>query len=507
MLILGVNCHSTWKGSVKTLQGLPLTMLILGGWSTLNLERIHEHIARITPDNDDPWGGGWLTLNLERIHEHIARITSDNVDPGGLGRRGVNQHSTWKGSANTLQGLPLTMLILGVNQHSTWKGSTNTLQGLLLTMLIWGGGVNWCSTWKGSANTLQGLPLTMLIWGVNWHSTWKGSTNTLQGLHLTMLILGGGRLTLNFERIHEPIARITSDNVDWGVNWHSTWKRSVNTLQEIPLTMLILGGQWILNLERIHKHITRITSDNVDPGGLINTQCGKDPWTHCKDYLWQCWYWGGGEEGVNWHSTWKGSANTLQGLTLTMLILGGQSTLNMERICEHIARITSDNVDPGGWGRRGVNWHSTWKGSANTLQGIPLTMLILGIQSTLNLERICKHIARITSDNVDPGGVNQHSTWKGSTNTLQGLPLTMLILGGSIDTQPGKDLWTHCKDYLWQCWSWGGLTLNLERIRKDIASITPHSVNPGPPTHTGLSVLYWLSYSTLNNSILHFLPR
>ena len=56
-----------------------------------------------------------------------------------------------------------------------------------------------------------------------------------------------------------------------------------------------------------------------------------------------------------------------------MLIQGGQSTLNLERICKDIARITSDNVD---------------------LRG----------QSTLNLERICKDIARITSDNVDPGG-------------------------------------------------------------------------------------------------------
>ena len=56
-----------------------------------------------------------------------------------------------------------------------------------------------------------------------------------------------------------------------------------------------------------------------------------------------------------------------------------------------IARITPDNVDPGG-------------------------------QSMVNLERICKDIARITSDNVDPGG--------------------------SVDGQLGKDLQRHCKDYL-----------------------------------------------------------
>ena len=64
-------------------------------------------------------------------------------------------------------------------------------------------------------NTLQGLPLTMLILGVDQQSTWKGSANTLQGLPLTMLILGG-QLTVNLERIHEHFARITFDNVDSG---------------------------------------------------------------------------------------------------------------------------------------------------------------------------------------------------------------------------------------------------------------------------------------------------
>ena len=47
--------------------------------------------------------------------------------------------------------------------------------------------------------------------------------------------------------------------------------------------------------------------------------------------------------------------------------------VNLERICEDFARITSDNVDPGS-------------------------------QSTVNLERICEDFARITSGNVDPGG-------------------------------------------------------------------------------------------------------
>ena len=89
--------------------------------------------------------------------------------------------------------------------------------------------------------------------------------------------------------------------------------------------------------------------------------------------------------------------------------------VNLERIHEDIARITSDNVDPGG-----VNRQSTWKGSVKTLQGLHLTMLILEGQLTVNLERICEDIARITSDNVDHGG--------------------------SIDGQHCKDLQSHRED-------------------------------------------------------------
>ena len=65
---------------MRTLQILPLTMLILGV-NRHNLERIHEDIARITSDNVDL--GGQSILNLERICKDIARITSDNVDLGG----------------------------------------------------------------------------------------------------------------------------------------------------------------------------------------------------------------------------------------------------------------------------------------------------------------------------------------------------------------------------------------------------------------------------------------
>ena len=37
---------------------------------------------------------------------------------------------------------------------------------------------------------------------------------------------------------------------------------------------------------------------------------------------------------------------------------------------------------------------------------------------------------------------------KDRCKTLQGLPLTMLILEGTIDSQLGKDLQPLCKDYL-----------------------------------------------------------
>ena len=61
-----------------------------------------------------------------------------------------------------------------------------------------------------------------------------------------------------------------------------------------------------------------------------------------------------------------------------------------------------------------------------TLQGLPHTMIILGgSQLTVNLGRIHEDFARITSDSIDPGG--------------------------SIDSQLGKDLQRLYKDYLRQC--------------------------------------------------------
>ena len=73
---------------------------------------------------------------------------------------------------------------------------------------------------------------------------------------------------------------------------------------------------------------------------------------------------------------------------------------------------------------------------------------------TVNLGRIHKDFARITSESVDPGG--------------------------SINSQLGKDPQRLCKDYLIQCWSLGGqLAVNLGRIHKDFARITSDSVDPG----------------------------
>ena len=82
---------------MKTLEGLPLTVLIVGDQSTVNLGRIHEDFGRITSDSVDP-GGGQSTVNLGRIYEDCGRITSDSVDPGGLidSQLGKDLQRLWK---------------------------------------------------------------------------------------------------------------------------------------------------------------------------------------------------------------------------------------------------------------------------------------------------------------------------------------------------------------------------------------------------------------------------
>ena len=79
---------------------------------------------------------------------------------------------------------------------------------------------------------------------------------------------------------------------------------------------------------------------------------------------------------------------------------------------------------------------------------------------------------------VAGGGVNRQSTWKGSTRTLQGLPLTM---GGGIDSQLGKDPQIHCKDYLLTMLILGGGNQwsTWKGFHGDLARITSDNVDPG----------------------------
>ena len=99
--------------------------------------------------------------------------------------------------------------------------------------------------------------------------------------------------------------------------------------------------------------------------------------------------------GVDRHSTQEGCRWGGRG---GEGVLGGQLMVNLERICEDFGRITS----------------------------APLPMWILGglINGQLgkDLQKLWKNYL-YTSDHVDPGGIDQQSTWKGSAKTLEGLPL------------------------------------------------------------------------------------
>ena len=78
--------------------------------------------------------------------------------------------------------------------------------------------------------------------------------------------------------MHEDFGRITSDSVHpWGVDQQSTWEGSTKALEGLPLTVLILGALLTVNLGRIHEDCGKITCDSADPGGLIDSQLGKDP--------------------------------------------------------------------------------------------------------------------------------------------------------------------------------------------------------------------------------------
>ena len=66
------------------MEGLALTVLILGSQLTVNLGRIYKDFGRITSDNVDPGGWGLINSQLGKMHEDIGRITSDSVDSGGV---------------------------------------------------------------------------------------------------------------------------------------------------------------------------------------------------------------------------------------------------------------------------------------------------------------------------------------------------------------------------------------------------------------------------------------
>ena len=95
---------------------------------------------------------------------------------------------------------------------------------------------------------------------------------------------------------------------------------------------------------------------------------------------------GGEGRGVNWQSTRRGSAERLK-FVGGEGGEGGQSAFNSERICREveICRL----------GGRGG-------------------------QLTVNFGRICKHFGRITSENLDSGGINRQSTQEGSAKTYRG---------------------------------------------------------------------------------------
>ena len=347
--------------------------------------------------------GGQSTHNLERIHEDIARITSDNVDPG----ESIGPHNLER-ICEDIARITSDNVDPGVNQHTTWN-----------------------DPWRHGKD----YPWQCWSWGVDWHTTLKGSMRTLQGLPLRMLILGS--IITQLGMIHEDMARITSDNVDPGGSIDIQLGKDPWGHCKDYLWQCWNGGcESTHNLERIHEDIARITSDNVDPGGQSTHNLEGIQWGHCKDYLWQCWPWRG-QSTHNLERICKDMAR----ITSDNVDPGGWLTHNLERINKDIARITSDNVDPG------VDWHTTWKGSTRTLQGLPLTMLILGDWLTHNLERIHEDIARITSNNVDPGGWLTHNLERIHRDIAR-------ITSDNVD-------------------SWGGwLTHNLERICEDITRIT-----------------------------------
>ena len=147
----------------------------------------------------------------------------------------------------------------------------------------------------------------------------------------------------------------------------------------------------------------------------------------CCDYLWQCWSW-----GVNWHSTWEVTLQLCWDYLWQCWSRGGSIDTQLGKSLCNFAGITSDSVDPGG-----VNWHSTWEVTLQLCWDYLWQCWSWGGWLTLNLG---SHFA-----------------------TLLDLPLTVLILWGVNQHSTWEVTLQLCWDYLWQCRSWEGgqSTLNL----------------------------------------------
>ena len=165
--------------------------------------------------------------------------------------------------------------------------------------------------------------------------------------------------------------------------------------------MLILGGQGFNQHSTLEVTLQLwwITSDNVDPGGLIDTQLGRSLCNFAgitSDNV------DAGGRGVNQHSTWEVTSATLLGLTLTMLILWGQLTINLG---SHFATLLGLPLTILIRGGAGGSINTQLGKSLCNFAGITSDNVDAGGQST-QLGKLLCNFAGITSDNVDPRGVN-----------------------------------------------------------------------------------------------------
>ena len=492
----GVDRHSTWKGSARTLEGLPqlgkdpqdlgrIASMWKGSAKTL------EGSPQLGKDLQRPWKD---RLNMERIHNDFGRITS-----------------TWKGSAMTLEGLPE----LGKDTQWLWKdrlcqcwswgdlgdfesevGITLRIRGrLTLTLKVklglpCGSGVDRHWSWGGggqSTLTLKvklGLPCgsgggsTLILGGVDWHSLWKWSWDYLADPGWiwggSTLILGrgrggegGGRLTLNLKvKLGLPCRS--------RVDWHWSWGGLINTHfeSEVGITLQIRGGSTLILGGSIDTHFEsevgitlqiRGGSTLILGGGRSTLTLKVKLGLPCRSGVDRHWSWGGGQltltlkvklglpcrSGVDWHwilggvdrhSLWKWSWDYLADLGwIDTDPGGGQSTLTLK-------------VKLGLPCRSGVDWHWSWGGGRSTLT----------LKVKLGLP--CR------------SRVDQHWSWGGGWSTLTlkvklGLPCRSGVdwhwswgEGGQSTLTLKVKLGLPCRSGVDQHWSWevGWSTLNFE---------------------------------------------